>query len=62
MTTAEKVAREDVSKWTDAQLVAVKNLADFEARGIVVGDRVFAMLKPKVEAELARRRAENGGR
>lgn len=58
MTTAERVAREDVGLWTDAQLRAVKNLADFEARAVVVGDRVFALLKPKVEAELARRKAE----
>lgn len=56
MTKAEQVEREDVSKWTNEQLRAVRNLAAFEGRcTVVIGERVFSMLRPKVAAEMARR-------
>lgn len=55
MTKAQQVKNENVSKWTNQQLVAVRNLADFEMRAIVVGEKVFSMLRPKVVSEMARR-------
>ena len=57
MTKAEQVDREDVSRWSDAELRSVFNLADFERRcAVVLGDRVFQMLLPKVQSEISRRR------
>jgi nitrogen regulatory protein PII-like uncharacterized protein len=57
MTKAEEVGRTDLSTASDIELRSLKNLADFERRGVVIGDRVFEMLLPKVEQEIARRLA-----
>jgi hypothetical protein len=55
MTKAKQIAALDLSSATDAELRAYRNLADFNRRGIVIGDRVFVMMLPKVAAELKRR-------
>lgn len=56
MSKAEQIASEDFSKWTNEQLIATRNLADFESKcAVVIGERVFSMLLPKVIAELNKR-------
>jgi len=54
-TTAEKVAEFNASKCSNAELVSLFNLAAFEAGSLVVGDRVFSLLLPKVSKELSAR-------
>jgi len=54
-TTAEKVAEFDASTCSNAELISLRNLARFEAQSLVIGDRVFGLLLPKVCVELGNR-------
>ena len=40
---------------SNTELLAIRNLAQFEQRTIVIGDGIFAKLLPYVEQELQRR-------
>jgi hypothetical protein len=54
-TTAEKVAEFNAANCSNAELISMFNLAKFESGALVVGDRVFGLLLPKVSGELRNR-------
>jgi hypothetical protein len=55
MTIQEKVNSFDPKTCVTSELVAMKNLADFESKTIVVGEGIFNALLPKVNEELKQR-------
>jgi hypothetical protein len=55
MTIQEKVNSFDPKTCVTSELVAMKNLADFESKTIVVGEGIFNALLPKVNEELTQR-------
>jgi hypothetical protein len=55
MTIQEKVNSFDPKTCVTSELVAMKNLADFESKTIVVGEGIFSLLLPKVNEELKQR-------
>ena len=55
MTIQEKVDSFDAKSCSTSELVAMKNLANFESKTIVVGEGIFNTLLPKVNDELKQR-------
>ncbi len=55
MTLQEKVDSFDVKSCSTSELVAMRNLADFESKTITVGEGIFNTLLPKVNEELTQR-------
>jgi hypothetical protein len=56
MSLQERVDKFDATQCTTQELIAYRNLADFESRALVVGDKIFNAILHKVVAELQRRR------
>jgi len=59
MTKNEEVQLFDATILTDRELEAIKNLAQFERKSIVVGEGIFNLLLPKVETEIQKRKGTN---
>jgi hypothetical protein len=55
MTLQQKVESFDAKLCPTPELIAMKNLADFESKTIVVGEGIFNALLPKVNEELKQR-------
>jgi hypothetical protein len=55
MTLQEKVNSFDPKTCSTSELAAMKNLADFESKTIVVSEGIFNLLLPKVNEELKQR-------
>jgi hypothetical protein len=55
MTLQQKVDSFNPKTCVTSELVAMKNLADFESKTIVVGKGIFSLLLPKVNEELKQR-------
>lgn len=55
MTVKQKVKLFDATECSTDELIAYRNLADFESKTIVVGDSIFNAILPKVKKELKRR-------
>jgi hypothetical protein len=55
MTLQEKVDSFNPKSCPTPELIAMKNLADFESKTIVVGEGIFNALLPKVNEELKQR-------
>jgi hypothetical protein len=55
MTLQEKVDSFNPKTCITSELVAMRNLANFESKTIVVGEGIFSLLLPKVNEELKQR-------
>jgi hypothetical protein len=55
MTLQEKVNSFDPKTCMTSELVAMRNLDNFESKTIVVGEGIFSLLLPKVNEELKQR-------
>jgi hypothetical protein len=55
MTLQQKVESFDAKSCSTSELIAMKNLSDFESKTIVVGEGIFNALLPKVNEELKQR-------
>jgi hypothetical protein len=55
MTLQEKVDSFNPKTCITSELLAMRNLADFESKTIVVGEGIFSLLLPKVNEELKQR-------